>query len=149
MPDQPTFAHAIATVHAELTPQPWEYTDGSGATLTVIPAALPEDPGYAEVYVTITVDKTHAVEAAITTSVLPTMIAALTGNRMWSHTTIDDVWCQLTPSGGGGMILALSEDPEATEQPQVHIPEEQRLPLASALNRAADVARGWEDGPDA
>lgn len=139
------FRDALNTVTAEFTPQPWDYTDSAGATLTVIPAGLREAPGCAEVYVRITVDKTHGAEAAIPSRDLPAMIDALTSNRMWSFETIDDISCDLTPFGGGGMLLTLSADPDAVEeQPQIHIPEVQRLPLASALRRALDVARGWE-----
>jgi hypothetical protein len=73
------------------------------------------------------------------------MIDALTSNRLWSYDTLDDVGVQLTPFGGGGMILAISVDLEADDEPQTWIPESQRLPLASALRRALDVARAWED----
>lgn len=90
-------------------------------------------------------DHGHTVEAGIPTADLPGLVDALSGFRLWSHDTLDDVTVQLLPFGGGGMILALSEDPEAeTAGPQVHVPEAQRLPLAAALGRALDVARGWE-----
>lgn len=139
------FRTALHTVIAELTPQPWDYTDTAGTTLTVIPAGLREDPGCAEVYVMITTSKPETAQAAIATRHLPRMIAALTHNRMWSHDTLDDVCCGLTPFRGGGMLLTLSGDAEAVAGiPQVHVPEAQRLPLASALRRAWDVARGWE-----
>ncbi|WP_328545380.1 hypothetical protein [Streptomyces europaeiscabiei] len=140
------FRDALNTVLAELTPQPWDYTDTSGTTLTVIPAGLREDPGMAEVYVRITAPGAEPIEAGILTTDLPAMIDALTGNQMWSYETLIGVWCDLVAFGGGGMLLILSEDPEAVEaQPQVHVPEPQRLPLASALGRALDVARSWED----
>ncbi len=138
------FQTAIASVTADLTPQPWDYTATDGAHLTVIPAGLPEDPGCAEVLVRIT-DGGTTTEAGVPTANLPGLVEALGGFRMWSHDTLDDVTVQLLPFGGGGMILALLEDPETDEAgPQVHVPEEQRLPLASALRRALDVARGWE-----
>lgn len=140
------FHQALNTVLAELTPQPWEYTDNGGTTLTVIPAGLREDPGHAEVLIHITaLGQLFDAEAGVPSRDLPGMIDALTGNRPWSYDTLDDVLAELTPFGGGGMLLTLSEDPEAVEeQPQIHIPEQQRLPLASALRRALDVARGWE-----
>ncbi|MDX3637696.1 hypothetical protein PV728_47500 [Streptomyces europaeiscabiei] len=142
-----TFYNAVIV---DLTPQPWTYTDTSGTTLTVIPAGLREDPGMAEILVRITEPGTEPIEAGILTTDLPAMIDALTGNRMWSYETLIGVYCDLAPFGGGGMLLILSEDVEAVEaQPQVHVPEAQRLPLASALGRALDVARGWEDQPAA
>ncbi|KAF2774637.1 hypothetical protein [Streptomyces sp. OM5714] len=138
------FETAIASVTADLTPQPWAYTATDGAHLTVIPAGLREDPDCAEVLVRIT-DSGQTIEAGIPTAYLPGLIDALTGYRLWSHDTLDDVTVHLAPFGGGGMILALTDDPEAeTAGPQVHVPEAQRLPLASALRRALDVARGWE-----
>ena len=140
------FRTALNIVIAELTPQPWTYTDTSGTTLTVTPAGLREDPGMAEILIRITAPGTDPIEAGILTTDLPAMTDALTGNRMWSYETLIGVYCDLTPFGGGGMLLILSEDPEAVEaQPQVHVPEPQRLPLASALGRALDVARSWED----
>lgn len=141
------FRDALNTVIAELTPQPWEYTDNAGVTLTVIPAGLREDPGCAEVYVQITASKTEAAQAAIKTKRMIRMITSLTNNRMWVHETLDDVHCGLTPTAGGGMLLTLSGDVPAVVQ--VQVPEEQRLPLASALRRAWDVARSWEDSPQA
>lgn len=84
-------------------------------------------------------------EAGIPSRDLPAMIDALIGNRRWSYDTLDDVAVVLTPFGGGGMLLALSVDLEAEDEPQIHIPEAQRLPLASALRRALDVARAWEE----
>lgn len=140
------FQDAMRTVTAELTPQPWDYTSVDGTTLRVIPAGLREDPGMAEILVRLTTPDADPIEAGIITPDLPAMIDALTGNRLWSYETLVGVWCELTPFGGGGMLLSLSEDVEAVEaQPMIHIPEVQRLPLASALRRALDVARGWED----
>lgn len=139
------FRDALNNVIAELTPQPWDYTTPDGiTTLTVIPAGLREDPGCAEVLIRIkAVGQFFAVEAGIPSRDLPAMIDALSGNRLWSYDT-DDVWAELTPFGGGGMILTITEDLEDDDAPQIHIPEAQRLPLASALRRALDVARGWE-----
>lgn len=139
------FQQAINTVIAELTPQPWDYTDNAGTTLTVIPAGLREDPGCAEVLIRIkAIGQFFDAEAGIPSRDMLAMIDALTGNRLWSYDTLDDVGVQLAPFGGGGMLLALSVDLEADDEPQIHIPEPQRLPLASALARALDVARGWE-----
>lgn len=129
---------------ANLTPQPWDYTDNAGTTLTVIPAGLREDPGAAEVIVRITaIGQFFDADVGIPSRDLPAMIEALTGNRLWSYDT-DEVLAELTPFGGGGMILTVTEDLEDDDAPQIHIPEAQRLPLASALSRALDVARSWE-----
>lgn len=139
------FHTALNSVAADLTPQPWDYTTHDGViTLTVIPAGLREDPGCAEVLIRISaIGQFFDVEARMPSRDLPAMIDALTGNRLWSYDT-DDVWAQLAPFGGGGMMLTLSEDLEDDDAPQIHIPEAQRLPLASALARALDVARSWE-----
>lgn len=140
------FQTALNSVIADLTPQPWDYTthDG-GTTLTVIPAGFREDPGCAEVIVRIkAIGQFFDADASIPSRDLPAMIDALAGNRLWSYDT-DEVLAELTPFGGGGMILTVTEDLEDDDAPQIHIPEEQRLPLASALSRALDVARSWED----
>ena len=139
------FNDALTNVIADLTPRPWDYTDNAGTILTVIPAGLREDPGCAEVIVRIkAIGQFFDADAGIPTRSLPAMIDALTGNRLWSYDTLDDVGINLTPFGGGGMILAISVDLEADDEPQIHVPEEQRLPLAAALGRALDVARSWE-----
>ena len=146
------FQHAIATVIAELTPQPWDYTAG-GATLTVIPAGLREDYGRAEVTIRITYSTTHAPEIGITTADMPGLLAALENGTGWRHTTILDDRLTVTAADADGVILIVTDvvyDSAARERTaSVHIPEEQRLPLASALRRALDVARGWEDAPKA
>lgn len=139
------FRTALNSIHTYLTPQPWDHTTGDGRTITVIPAGLPADPGNAEVTIRITGSDHTAAEAGIPSSDLPTMTDALTSNRRWTYDTIDDHVVELTPYGGGGMLLTLTDDPDTVdEQPQIHIPETQRLPLASALRRALDVARDWE-----
>lgn len=142
------FKHALNAVIAELTPQPWDYTDNAGTTLTVIPAGLREDPGCAEVIVRIkAIGQFFDADAGIPSSDLPAMIDALVGNRWWTYDTLDDIGVELTPSSGGGMWLSIMpEDPDLVDdQPQIRIPEAQRLPLASALRRALDVARAWEE----
>lgn len=139
------FRDALNNVIAELTPQPWDYTDNAGTTLTVIPAGLREDPGCAEVIVRIkAIGQFFDADAGIPSRDLPAMIDALTDNRPWSYDTLDDVGVELAPADRGGMRLTLSVDLE-DNQPEILVPESQRLPLASALRRALDVARGWED----
>jgi hypothetical protein len=142
------FRHAMTTVLAELTPQPWEYTDESGATLTVIPAGLRADAGAAEVLIRATADKTTAAELGITTADMPDLIDALDTETDWSHQTTLNDWLTLAHATDGAVALTVDEydwsplgdDTEIT----VHLPAAQRLPLVSALRRALDVARGWE-----
>jgi hypothetical protein len=156
------FRHALNIVTAELTPQPWDYTSADGATLTVIPAGLPHaEPGTAEVYLRVTRDKTHAAEAAITTTDLPALVTALsepvTGH--WEHaghwpdgtekgrigTWLGDLYgLALNPMQGGFSLTAVEDTGEGITAASLVVPEAQRMPLASALRRAMDVARGWE-----
>lgn len=156
------FRDALNIVTAELTPQPWDYTAGDGATLTVIPAGLPHaEPGTAEVYLRVTRDKTHAAEAAITTTDLPALITALSAPvaEHWEHEPHypdgtpkgrvgtwlgDDYGLALNPMRGGFSLTAIEDTGDGVAAASVVVPEEQRLPLASALRRALDVARGWE-----
>jgi hypothetical protein len=139
------FHAAYNQVVAELTPQPWDYTSVDGATLTVIPAGLPDNPGMAEVLIRITTPGADPIEAGITTTDLPAVIDTLASNKLCSDGTMTDMWYRLSPSGGGGMMLTLEEGPDAEEAAaQIHVPEAQRMPFASALRRALDVARGWE-----
>lgn len=144
------FHQAINTVNAELTPQPWDYTTPDGTTLTVIPACLREAPGYAEVMVRVTVDKTTAAEVGVTTTYMVSLLHALETSTGWEHDTPVGAQLDVTPGEHGDMVLLVTEtDYETQGYPTtavtVRIPEAQRLPLASALRRATDVARGWED----
>lgn len=132
----------------EITPQPWEYTDLLGTTLTVIPAGLPAGPGDAEVTIRITAGKTQAVTLGITTEDMPGLIAALTDRQEWRHeTTLDDVM-NLSPTPRG-VHVTVTEVNRSHGQPvlssSAYVLAAQRLPLASALRRALDVAHGWED----
>lgn len=142
------FRNALETVIAEIAPQPWDYTDPAGTTLTVIPAGLRADPGDAEVLIRISaIGQFFDAETGIPSRDLPAMIDALTGNQPWNYDPIGyDFAIELAPLSNGGTLLALTEDPDTVdEQPQIVVPEGQRLPLASALRRALDVAQGWED----
>lgn len=151
------FRDAINTVIAELTPQPWDYTTPDGTTLTVIPAGLREDPGRAEVYVRATASKTQAAEIGITTTDLPALIEALSTpvTRSWQHVPhwpdgTTQMWVldglTLTPNEGGFLVGVQEDTGEGLMScVDVVVPEAQRLPLASALSRALDVARGWEN----
>ncbi|WP_030186048.1 hypothetical protein [Streptomyces capuensis] len=144
------FRNALNTVIAELTPQPWDYTDDSGTTLTVIPAGLREDPGCAEVMIRITESHTQAAEIGVTTTELPGLIDALTEHRGWRHQTPLDSIIGVTPIRKGDVVLTVTEvdwrrnDSRRMASAGLCVPDEQRMPLASALRRALDVAHGWE-----
>ncbi|WP_393075232.1 hypothetical protein [Streptomyces sp. LN704] len=156
------FRDALNIVTAELTPQPWDYTTPDGATLTVIPAGHPEDQGCAEVYLRVTRDKTHAAQAAITTTDLPALITAL-GEPVtlhWEHEPHypdgtekgrvgtwlgDHSGLALNPMQDGFSLTAIEDTGDGVVAASVTLPEAQRMPFASALRRALDVARGWED----
>jgi hypothetical protein len=153
------FRDALNIVTAELTPQPWDYTTPDGTTLRVVPAGLREDAGYAEVLIRVTLadatglgefgitgpDSRGVAEVGVTTAGLPALIDALTERTAWEDT--DLVFGALTVApGADGVMVRVTEihgrDQEVTVS--TVLPDGQRLPLASALHRALDVARGWE-----
>ncbi|MFB6955467.1 hypothetical protein ACFCYB_00165 [Streptomyces sp. NPDC056309] len=150
------FRTALNGLLGQLTPQPWEYTAPGGGTLTVIPAGLREDPGQAEVYVRITFSKTQAAQCAVTTTDLPNLIATLSEPvtsewelvAHWADGTpkpdLLDGGIALEPVFGGFTITVTSENGGSTATATMGLPEQQRMPLASALRRAMDVARDWE-----
>lgn len=154
------FQDALNNVIAELTPQPWTHTTPDGTTLRVIPAGLRADKGTAEVYVRITradatglydygitgPDSRGVAEVGVPTSLLPALIDALTEQSCWTDSNLvagrlrvtpadDVVFVDIWEDHGDGRTVAVS----------VVLPEAQRMPLASALARAMDVARSWED----
>lgn len=153
------FHDALNNVIAELTPQPWDYTDSAGTTLTVIPAGLREDPGCAEVLIRVThPDASGLAEFGITTpssrgvaevgvptATLPALIQALTERTGWEASSLAAGTLTVFP-GVPGVVVCVAEVHSEGQAVTVSIqvPEEQRLPLASALRRALDVARGWE-----
>lgn len=153
------FHDAIAIVTAELTPHPWDYTTPDGTALRVIPAGLREDAGYAEVLIRITradatglgefgitgPDSRGVAEVGVTTTGLPALIAALTERTAWEDGGLVFGTLTVVPDADGVMVRITEihgRDQEVTVA--MHLPEAQRLPLASALRRALDVARGWE-----
>lgn len=154
------FNDAINIVTAELTPQPWDYTADDGTTLRVIPAGLRSAPGDAEVNVRITrTDATGlgdyglttpnsrgVAEVGVTTKDLPKVIEALTERGWWADNALVS-GALLVAAASGGVVVGVTENHGAGQHVDVGIvlPEDQRLPLASALRRALDVARGWED----
>lgn len=154
------FRDALNIVTAELTPQPWDYTTPDGTTLRVIPAGLTADVGDAEVYIRITradatglgdygitgPDSRGVAEVGVTTTDLPKVIEALTERGWWADNTLVS-GALLVAAASGGVVVGVTENHGAGQHVDVGIvlPESQRLPLASALRRALDVARGWED----
>lgn len=154
------FNDALNTVLADLTPQPWDYTGPDGTTLRVIPAGLREDKGRAEVLIRITradatglydygitgPDSRGVAEVGVTTTDLPKVIEALTERGWWADNTLVS-GALLVAAASGGVVVGVTENHGAGQHVDVGIvlPEEQRLPLASALRRALDVARDWEN----
>ncbi|MFD8075821.1 hypothetical protein ACFV3E_24590 [Streptomyces sp. NPDC059718] len=142
------FRDAINAVIGDLTPQPWQYTAADGATLTVIPAGLREAPGYGEVYVRVTADKTRAAEVGVTTTYMASVLHAIDTSTGYEY--INGLWDEIviTPTEGGGLYIEVSEvhyEPRREVRTAIVLPPEQRLPLASAMRRACDVAKSWED----
>jgi hypothetical protein len=154
------FNTALNNVIADLTPQPWDYTDEAGTTLRVTPAGLRENTGYAEVLIRITrpdatglydygitgPDSRGVAEVGVTTSSLPALIQALTKRTRWEDTGLV-AGALLVTSGPRGVFVGVTEVHGPRQQVTVDmvLPETQRMPLASALRRALDVARGWEE----
>ena len=160
------FQTALTTVIADLTPQPCDYTGVDGTTLRVIPASLHTEPGEAEVYVRITrsdatglgeygitgPNSRGVAEVGVSTSLLPALIEALTQKTVWRDDclvagtlTVVAGALAATPDGDGVVVVVTEvHSAEREEIVAMRLPEEQRLPLASALRRALDVAHGWE-----
>jgi hypothetical protein len=156
------FHTALNSLIADLTPQPWDYTTPDGTTLRVIPAGLRENAGYAEVLIRITRPdatglysygitgpKSRGVaEVGVTTTGLPGLIEALKARAAWEDAEL--VYGVLTVApGADGVAVTVTEVHSADREETVAmlLPEAQRLPLASALARAMDVARSWEAEP--
>ncbi|MEU9792910.1 hypothetical protein AB0E27_20170 [Streptomyces sparsogenes] len=161
------FHQALSTFIAELTPQPWDYTSADGTTLRVIPAGLRAEPGEAEVYVRITrsdatglgrygitgPNSRGVAEVGVSTSLLPALIEALTERTVWRDDcliagTLTVVAGALAATPDGDNVVVVVTEVHSSEREEtvvVLLPEAQRLPLASALRRALDVARSWEN----
>jgi len=147
------FRTALNTVVAELTPQPWDYTTPDGTRLRVIPEGLRQDPGDGVVEIQIC-EAAHVQvtpdgpEYPMRTVDVPGLIAALTERREWTTSDWGDL-LTVRPEGDGMRLAYTAYARDTTGRPTdidrtIRIPEQQRLPLASALRRALDVARGWE-----
>lgn len=149
------FHQATNAVIAEITPQSWDYTTPNGTRLRVIPEGLRQSPGDGVVLIQI-IESAHVAvtptgpEYPVRTADMPGLVAALTNRTEW---TVESDWTNglAVRHEGAGMRLAYTVwDRDTTGQPAdvdrtMLVPEEQRLPLASALRRACDVALGWED----
>jgi len=149
------FHQALNVVIGELTPQPWDYSTSDGTRLRVIPEGLRQGPGDGVVLIQICPSAHVAVtpdgpEFSVRTADMPGLINALIDRREW---TTEDGWSDVLtvrPEGDGMRLAYTVWARDTTGQPAdvdrtVLLPEEQRLPLASALSRATDVAVGWED----
>lgn len=155
------FRDALNIVTAELTPQPWDYTTPDGVTLTVIPRGWAADPGEAEVLIRVTradasglADTTArtrgAAQFSLTTTRLPGLIEALQQRIIWREDYVlvgDDLIVTPDATGVAVTVAEAHRDGKGwlTVTGSLHLPEPQRLPFASALRRALDVARAWED----
>ncbi|MET7687991.1 hypothetical protein ABZT06_08420 [Streptomyces sp. NPDC005483] len=153
------FRDALNIVTAELTPQPWDYTTEDGTTLRIIPAGLRETAGYAEVLIRITQadatglgeygitgpDSRGVAEVGVTTTDLPALIEALNERAGWEDDRLVAGMLTVVVDGRGVAVTVTEvHSAEREETVSVRLPESQRLPLASAMVRALDVARGWE-----
>jgi hypothetical protein len=153
------FNTAYNQVIAELTPQPWDYTMACGTTLRVIPAGLRADKGDAEVLMRITSadatglyefgitgpDSRGVAEVGVPTAVLPDLIQALTDRETWEDNTLIAGALFVRPDVSGVAVTVTEiHSVERQEEVFASLPEAQRLPFASALRRALDVAQGWE-----
>ena len=149
------FRDALNTVTAELTPQPWDYTTPDGTRLRVIPEGLRQSPGDGVVLIQICpsahVQATpDGPEYELRTADAPSLIDALTERTEWTTPSILGDALALRPEADGMRLAYTVWARDATGRPAdvdrtVLLPEAQRLPLASALRRALDVARAWED----
>jgi hypothetical protein len=144
------FRNAVDAANAEITPQPWDYTTPNGVTLAIAPAGLRADHGRAEVTLRITASKTLATEIGIPSRELPGLIDALTEHRAWDDASVLDGQITVTNPGGDSVLVIITETEwDADRIPHettasIRLPGAQRLPFASALRRALDVAHGWE-----
>jgi hypothetical protein len=153
------FQTALNNVLADLTPQPWDWTADDGTTLRVIPAGLRADKGSAEVNIRVTrADATGlgdygitgpnsrgVAEVGVPTRLLPDLIQALSDGESWADNALIAGTLLVTVKACA-ILVAVTEvhGPGCQVAVDVTLPEAQRLPLASALGRALDVAKSWE-----
>jgi hypothetical protein len=148
------FHQALNTIIAELTPQPWDYTTPAGTRLRVIPEGLRQGPGDGVVLIQI-IEAAHVAalptgpEYAMRTADMPGLIDALTNRTEWETPGILGDALAVRPEGDGMRLAYTVWGRDTTGRAAdvdrtMLVPEQQRLPLASALRRANDVALGWE-----
>lgn len=147
------FRQAFNTVAADLTPQSWDWWTTDGTRLRVIPEGLRQDPGDGVVEIQVCpaahVQATpDGPEYPMRTVDVPGLITALTDRAEWTTTDFGDTFT-VRPEEGGMRLAYTVYDRDTTGQMAdidrtLLVPESQRLPLAAALRRALDVARGWE-----
>lgn len=90
----------------------------------------------------------HAAEVGVTTTYMVSLLHAIEQRVIWEHETSVGAMLDVATEHDGALFLAVTEvhdDPRRKVVATVYLPEAQRQPLASALRRATDVARGWED----
>ncbi|MBP5870866.1 hypothetical protein [Streptomyces scabiei] len=147
------FHTALNSVIADLTPQPWDWSTADGTRLRVIPEGLRQDAGDGVVEIQIC-EAAHVQvtptgpEYPMRTVDVPGLITALTDRTEWTTTDWGDV-LTVRPEGDGMRLAYTVYDRDTTGRPAdvdrtILVPEAQRLPLASALRRALDVAKSWE-----
>jgi len=147
------FRDALNNIIAELTPQPWDYTTTDGTRLRVIPEGLRQDPGDGGVLIQIC-EAAHVQvtpdgpEVCVRSVHMPDLITALKDRTEWTNEDWGDVLTVRPESDGMRLAYTVwgrdTAGQGADLDRTVLVPEAQRLPLASALQRALDVARGWE-----
>lgn len=129
------FNDALGMLLAEITPRPWAYTDAHGSTLTIEPAGLPAERDEAEVVFSVG-------EAAewLRTPAVERLVEALTAGESWADA--DYGWGLTVEITGETVTVSVIHDHVPAP---VVLPASERMPLVSAIRRALDVARGWED----
>ncbi|MEV7470246.1 hypothetical protein AB0O20_27635 [Streptomyces kronopolitis] len=138
----------------DVHPQPWDYMTTDGTRLRVLPERRPQHQGGSVVLIQIC-EAAHVQvtpdgpEFEMLASEVPDLVSALTARTEWATRDGLDGMLVVRPEGDGMRLAYTVFARDTTGQPAdvdrtVLVPEEQRLPLASALHRARDVAVGQE-----
>ena len=147
------FNTALNSLIADLTPQPWDWWTPDGTRLRIIPEGLRQDVGDGVVEIQI-IESAHVSktptgpEYPMRTVDVPGLIQALTERAEWKTSDWGD-FLTVRPEGDGMRLAYTVYDRDTTGRPAdvdrtILLPEAQRLPLASALARALDIAKDWE-----
>jgi hypothetical protein len=129
------FRTALGMVLAELTPQPWTYTNTENITLRIEPACMPAGRDEAEVVFYV-----GEVMEWVRTPDVQRLVDALTAGESWDDS--DYGWGLDVEVDDEKVRVSIVQDRVPAS---VTLPASQRMPLVSAIRRALDVARGWED----